>query len=215
MGRVRPRILIADEQTLVAQAYKGILEPEYEVVATVSDGHALLNETLRLHPQVVLLDISLSLLNGLDACLQLKHKLPDVKIIFVTMNADADLVADAFRRGASGYVPKTSGASELLSAIREVLSGRTYLSPAAAEDTIRALLAHQKPDGEDGDNLTDRQREVIQLLAEGKSMKEAAVILEMTPRTVAFHKYRIMKKLHLHNSAELVHYAMRHHIIAA
>jgi DNA-binding NarL/FixJ family response regulator len=215
MSRKRPQILIADDHRLVAEAYKGILEPENEVVGTVADGRALLREAFKLHPQLIIIDIAMPLLNGLDATLQIKHRMPDIKVIFVTMNDDPHLIAEAFRRGASAYLPKTSVASELLQAIREALNGRSYLSPSVAAETIHSFLRGDEENGAAGGALTDRQREVLQLLAEGKSMKEAANLLNMTVRTVAFHKYRIMKKLDLHNSAELVQYAVRNHIIAA
>jgi len=212
MGRRRARILIAEDHALVADGYVKILEPEYEVVGTVTDGHALLREIGNRHPNVVITDIAMPLLNGLDAAQQIKRKMPEVKVVFVTMNNDADLVAEAFRRGASAYLPKTSAVDELLQAIREVLNGRSYLSPAAAEGAIHSLLAHDRQ--KEREPLTDRQREVLQLLAEGQSMKQAASLLNTSDRTVAFHKYRIMKKLRLHNSAELIRYAMRNHIIS-
>jgi len=211
MGSRRARILIAEDHALVADGYVKILESEYEVVGTVTDGHALLQEIGNRHPNVVIIDIAMPLLNGLDAAQQIKRKMPEVKVVFVTMNNDADLVAEAFRRGASAYLPKTSAVEELLQAIREVLNGRSYLSPAAAEGAIHSLLTHDRQ--EECEPLTDRQREVLQLLAEGQSMKQVASLLNTTDRTVAFHKYRIMKKLRLHNSAELIRYAMRNHII--
>jgi len=213
MGRKQATILIADDHALVAEGYVKILEPDYEIVGTVADGQALLREVANHHPNIVILDIAMPLLNGLDAAQQVKRKMPDVKVVFVTMNNDEDLIAEAFRRGASGYLPKTATATELLQAIREVLNGRSYLSPASAEGTIRSLLTREKDGGKAPETLTDRQRQVLQLLAEGKSMKEAAALLNTTDRTVAFHKYRIMRKLRLHNSAELVQYAMRNHII--
>ncbi|HEX8814072.1 MAG TPA: response regulator transcription factor [Terriglobales bacterium] len=206
--------MIADDHQLVADAYKAILEPENEVLGVVVDGRALLRDAAKLQPQIVITDITMPLLNGLDAAQQLKHKMPGIKIVFVTMNQDSDLVAEAFRRGASAYLPKTSAGTELLQAIREVMNGRTYLSPLAAQGTIASLLRQDKTDGT-SEALTDRQREVIQLLAEGKSMKEAASLLNMTVRTVAFHKYRIMKKLALQNNSELIQYAIRNHMIAA
>jgi len=211
MGTKRARILIAEDHALVADGYVKILEPEYEVVGRVTDGHALLREIGNRHPNVVIIDIAMPLLNGLDAAQQIKRKMPDVKVVFVTMNDDADLAAEAFRRGASAYLPKTSAVEELLQAIHEVLNGRSYLSPAAAQGTLHSLLANDRE--KECEPLTDRQREVLQLLAEGQSMKEAANTLNMTDRTVAFHKYRIMKKLRLHSSADLVRYAMRKHII--
>ena len=214
ISRTRPKILIADDHVLIAEACAKLLEPQYEVVGTVADGQALLREVVSIHPDLVLIDIAMPLLNGLDAAQQIKHKLPDVKIIFVTMLQDVNVIAEAFRRGASGYLPKTAAAAELLQAIREVLNGRSYLSPSAA-GTVRSLLRRSEEPAGKGAALTDRQREVLQLLAEGKLMKQVASVLNMKGRTVAFHKYRIMEKLNLHNTAELVRYAIRNNIIGA
>jgi DNA-binding NarL/FixJ family response regulator len=210
MGRKRPRILIADDHTLVAEAYRGILEPENEVVGTAADGRALLQLIASLFPELIIVDLAMPLLNGLDAILQIKHKWPAIKIVVVTMNKDPQLIAETFRRGASAYLPKTSSPTEMLQAVREVLNGRSYLSPSAAKETIGSLLRQEPPESEE---LTDRQREVIQLLAEGKSMKEAAALMNTSIRTISFHKYRVMKKLRINSSAELVQYAMRNHII--
>jgi len=219
MGRNRARILIADDHTLVAEACKSLLDKEHDVVGTVGDGRALLRAAAELKPDLIVVDMGMPLLNGLDACVQIKKKMPMVKLIIVTMNDDSDLVAEAFRSGASAYLLKTCAAAELQTAVHEVLKGRSYLSPSITKDTIRSLLhlqaRVQPPSSTSTERLTDRQREVVQLLAEGKSMKEAANLLNMTARTVAFHKYRIMKVLHLKSSAELVQYAIRNHIIAA
>ncbi len=210
-----PRILIADDHTLVAEACKKLLDPEYEVVATVGDGRSLVRACAELKPHLVIVDVSMPILNGLDAAQQVKELLPSVKVVFLTMNHDADLAAEAFRRGASGYLLKTCAASELVIAVREVLRGKSYLSPMIAKDTVDFLLRQEKPLIEEGQRLTERQREVLQLLAEGKCMKEVASVLNLTARTVAFHKYRIMEVLHARNNAELVQYAIRHHMIAA
>src|SRR5437868_3708341 len=210
-----PRILIADDQTLVAEACKKILESEYEVVGTVSDGRSLVRAAAELRPHLIIVDVSMPLLNGLDAGQQIKELLPAIKLVFLTMNHDADLAAEAFRRGASGYLLKTCAASELTIAVREVLRGKSYLSPMIARDTVDFLLRQDKKLIEEGHKLTDRQREVLQLLAEGKCMKEVAGVLNVTPRTVAFHKYRIMEVLNARSNAELVQYAIRHHLIAA
>jgi DNA-binding NarL/FixJ family response regulator len=210
-----PRILIADDHTLVAEACRKLLEGEYEVVATVSDGRALVRAVAELRPHLVIVDVSMPLLNGLDAAQQAKELMPSVKVIFLTMNHDADLAAEAFRRGASGYLLKTCAASELAIAVREVLRGKSYLSPMIAKDTVDFLLRQDKKLIEEGQRLTERQREVLQLLAEGKCMKEVAAVLNLTTRTVAFHKYRIMEVLNVRSNAELVQYAIRNHLIAA
>lgn len=210
-----PRILIADDHTLVAEACRKLLETDYEVVATVSDGRALVRAVAETRPQLVIVDVSMPLLNGLDATQQIKELLPSVRVIFLTVNPDADLAAEAFRRGASGYLLKTCAASELSIAVREVLRGKSYLSPTIAKDTVDFLLRQDKKLIEEGQKLTERQREVLQLLAEGKCMKEVAAVLNVATRTVAFHKYRIMEVLNVRTNAELVQYAIRNHLIAA
>jgi DNA-binding NarL/FixJ family response regulator len=199
-----PKILIADDHTLVAEACRKLLEADYEVVATVGDGRALVRAVAELRPHLVIVDVAMPLLNGLDATQQIKELVPATRIIFLTVNQDADLAAEAFRRGASGYLLKTCAASELTIAVREVLRGKSYLSPAIAKDTVDFLLRQDKKLIEEGQRLTERQREVLQLLAEGKCMKEVAAVLNLTTRTVAFHKYRIMEVLNVRSNAELV-----------
>jgi len=210
-----PRILIADDHTLVAEACKKLLESDYEIVGTVGDGRSLVRAAAELRPHLIIVDVSMPLLNGLDAGQQIKELIPSVKLVYLTMNHDADLAAEAFRRGASGYLLKTCAASELAIAVREVLRGKSYLSPMIAKDTVDFLLRQDKALVEEGQRLTERQREVLQLLAEGKCMKEVASVLNVTTRTVAFHKYRIMEVLNVKNNAELVQYAIRQHLIAA
>jgi DNA-binding NarL/FixJ family response regulator len=215
MRRNLPRIVIADDHTLVAEACKKLLESEYEIVATVSDGRALVRAAAELKPHLIIVDVAMPLLNGLDAGQQVKELLPAVKLVFLTMNHDIDLAVEAFRRGASGYLLKTCAASELVIAVREVLRNKSYLSPMIAKDTVDFLLRQDKKLIDEEDRLTERQREVLQLLAEGKCMKEVAGVLNITTRTVAFHKYRIMEVLNAKSSAELVQYAMRNHLIPA
>jgi DNA-binding NarL/FixJ family response regulator len=211
----RPRIMIADDHAFVADACKKLLEPEYDVVATVGDGRALVRIAATLKPQVIIIDIGMPLLNGLDAGQQIKQILRSVKLVFLTMNTDPVLAAEAFRRGASAFLLKTCAASELSVAIREVLKGMSYLSPAIAKETVDFLLRQDKEFIDGGQRLTERQREVLQLLTEGKSMKEVAYALNVTTNTVAFHKYRIMEILNAKSNAELVQYAIRNHVIAA
>jgi len=211
----RPKIIVADDHTLVAEACKKLLEPEYDVVATVGDGRALIRMASTLKPQVIIIDVGMPLLNGLDAGKQIKRLLRSVKLVYVTMNQDADLAAEAFRCGASAYLLKQCAASELTLAVREVLKGKSYLSPAIAKDTVDFLLGQDLASVEEESQLTDRQREVLQLLAEGKSMKEVASVLNLTTRTVAFHKYRIMDVVHAHSNAELVRYAIKKHVLVA
>ena len=206
----RPRILMADDHLMLLDAFKALLEPEFDVVGTVTDGRALVEEFSRLHPDVVLLDVAMPLLNGLDAGRQLKAQRRSVKLIYLTMNPDPDLAGEALRLGASGYVLKSSAAQELKQAIQEALRGRSYITPLITRDVVGSLI-HQRSTRND---LTARQREVLQLLAEGKSMKEVAAILDLTPRTVAFHKYRMMEQLRLKTSAELVRFAVQQGVVA-
>ena len=205
----RPRILLADDHQMLLDAFKVMLEPEFDVVGAVTNGRALLEEFARLVPDVVVVDVAMPLLNGLDAGRQIKAQRRSVKLIFLTMNPDPDLAGEAFRLGASGYVLKLSAARELKQAIQEALSGRSYLTPLITKDVVGKLIDRRTWKRE----LTGRQREVLQLLAEGKSMKEAAAILDLTPRTVAFHKYRMMEQLHLKTTAELVKFAVRRGIV--
>lgn len=202
------RVLIADDHRLVAETCKSTIEPEFEVVGVVTDGRALLEAAKSLKPNIVLLDIGMPNLNGLDAGEQIKRKMPDVKLVFLTMNQGADVAADAFRRGASAYVLKQSAAEELLTALRKVSRGESYLSPLITRETVTHLLnANQGPVQEK--TITTRQSEILQLLAEGKSMKEVGGILNLATGTVAFHKYRMMQSLGLKTNAELLEYAIK------
>jgi len=205
------RVLLADDHTLLLGAFEKLLSDECEVVGQVSDGRALVAAAEQLKPDVIVLDISMPLLNGVEAARQIKQKLKTVKLVFLTMNEDADLAAEAFRAGASAYLLKRSATSELPLAIREVMQGRSYVTPLVTEGLVESLLQPEprKPAHE----LTPRQREVLQLLAEGRSMKEVASVLNLTPRTVAFHKYRMMDELKVKSTAELVQYAVKHHIV--
>jgi DNA-binding NarL/FixJ family response regulator len=205
----RPRILLADDHTMLLDAFRALLEPEFEVVGTATDGRMLIDEFSRLKPDIVVVDVGMPMLNGLDAGRQLKALQRSVKLIYLTMNPEPDLAREALRLGASGYVLKSSAASELKQAIHEALKGRSYITPLITQDVVGLLLEHPDRPHE----LTSRQREVLQLLAEGRSMKEVASILDVTPRTVAFHKYRMMEQLHLKTSAELVQYAVKHGIV--
>jgi DNA-binding NarL/FixJ family response regulator len=211
----RSRVLIADDHNLVAELCKRLLEKDFEVVGAVGDGRALVRAASDLKPDVIVLDIAMPVLNGLDAGRQVKKILPAVKLIFLTMNPEPDVAAEAFARGASGYLLKTCAAAEMVQAVREVLKGNTYLSKALSRDTIDSLRWQHKELVDEYERLTDRQREVLQLLAEGKVMKEIGGILHMTTRTVAYHKYRIMEVLGARSNAELVKYAVRNHMVAA
>jgi DNA-binding NarL/FixJ family response regulator len=214
MQGIRPRILIADDHTLIADLCKRMLEGEFEVVGTVGDGRALVRAAGVLEPDVIVVDVTMPVLNGIDAACQVKQELRAVKVIYLTMNPDPQIAAEAFRRGASGYLLKTCAASELVAAVRAVLQGRSYMSATLSRDDVTYLRRHPKKLVEEEDKLTERQREVLQLLAEGKVMKEVGAILNMTTRTVAFHKYRIMEALCVKSNAELVRYAVRNHMVA-
>jgi len=215
LDRDRPTVMIADDHTFVADACKKLLEPEFDVVGTVGDGRALVRIAATLKPQVILVDIAMPLLNGLDAGYQVKQLLDSVKLVFLTMNMDPALAAEAFRRGASGYLLKTSSASELIVAIRQVLNGRSYLSPAIAKEAVDFLLHQDKESIEQEDPLTERQREVLQLLTEGKTMKQVGCLLNVSTSTVAFHKIRIKQVLHARTDADLVQHAIKTHLIPA
>jgi DNA-binding NarL/FixJ family response regulator len=207
-----PRILIADDHALVLEAIRKLLEPQCEVVATVTDGRALVESAVMLKPDVVLIDIAMPLLNGLEAVRQIKAKMPAVKLICLTMNEDSEVGAEAMRAGASGYLLKKSAASELFHAIQEVLRGRSYITPEIARGMQETFIRDPRH-GSRRTVLTSRQREVTQLLAEGKSLKEAANVLNVTPRTVAFHKYQIMAEMKLKSTADLVRFAIKNGIV--
>jgi DNA-binding NarL/FixJ family response regulator len=212
MAMKRPRVLLADDHRMLREAFAGLLEPHCEVVGQAGDGRALLEAAQRLRPDVVVLDIGMPLLNGLDAARMLRRSLPDVKVIFLTVSEDPDVAAEAFRAGASGYLLKNSAASELLLAVDEALQGRTYVTPLAARGLVEAAL---HPDSKSSKETTSpRQREVLQLLAEGYTMKEIASILKITARTVAFHKYSLMRGLGIKSSAELVQFAVKQRVVS-
>ena len=207
----KPRLLIADDHTLLAEACKSFLEPEFEVVGIVDNGRALLRLATELKPDVVIVDIGMPQLNGLDAGDQIKHLLPATKLVFLTMNLSPEVAAEAFRRGASAYVVKSSAASELVRAIRRTLRSESYLSPDITRETVDFLLRSRTSYSEEK-RITPRQSEVLQLLAEGMSMKEIANTLNLKPGTVAFHKYKMMETLGVKSNAELLQYAIRHHL---
>jgi DNA-binding NarL/FixJ family response regulator len=209
----RPRVLLADDHQMLRDALKKVLEPSCEVVGSVGDGRALLQAATKLQPDVIVLDIAMPSLNGLDAARQLSRTMPKVKLIFMTMNEDPDLVGEAFRAGASGFLLKRAAAFELTEAIDKVMKGGSYITPSAAEGQTNISL--REPKARDHVAVpTPRQREVIQLLAEGRSMKEAADVLKITKRTIAAHKYAVMELLQLKTNAELVQYAIKHRIIS-
>ena len=210
----RSRVLIADDHSMVIDGLRALLEPEYEVVGAVNDGRAVLPEVRRLRPDVVIIDISMPLLNGLDCARQLRDAGCTAKILILTMHPDATLAQEALAAGASGYVLKSSPGSELKAALGDVLRGRIYLSPAVTRDMDEVMGRMTSIHQDVWARLTPRQREVLQLLAEGKSHKEVANVLNISVKTAEYHKYAILDKLGLKTNAELVQYAIRHGIIA-
>ena len=209
----RPGVLLADDHTLVVEAFKRLLEPEFDVVGTVSDGRTLLSVAPQSKPDVIVLDIGMPLLSGMEAGTELKRILPRTKLIVLTMNEDPDIAREAVRHWASGYLLKKSAGSELITAIREALRGRSYITPRVALRLQDEFVRDPRPDHKK--ELTPRQRQVLRLLAEGRTMKEVAETLHVTPRTVAFHKYRIMEDFGLKTNSDLVKFAIREKVISA
>ncbi|MHC4844049.1 MAG: response regulator [Planctomycetota bacterium] len=207
-------VILADDHKIILEGLKNLLDEEFEVLGQAEDGRQLLENAQKLHPDVVVVDISMPLLNGIDAVKQLKKTQPDIKVVFLTMHNDAMYAKEAFDAGASGFVLKHSAPSELMTAIHEALKGNTYISPTITEELMH--LYKDKTDIIDNTfgKLTQRQREVLQLLAEGKSAKEIAKILHVSTRTAEFHKYNMMEQLGLKTTAELVQFAIKHGIIS-
>jgi DNA-binding NarL/FixJ family response regulator len=207
----RPRVLLADDHGLLLDAFEKLLEPHCEVVGKVGDGRTLLAAASELEPDVVVLDITMPQLNGLDAGRHLKRTQPDIKLVFLTVHEDPDLAEECMRLGASGYLIKGSAASELFEAIRCAMEGQTYVTPLPTRPTDD-FTADAPADTQSG-GLTPRQLEVVALLVEGLSMKEAGQRLGVTPRTIAFHKYRVMNEHGLNSSAELIQFAIKRGIV--
>lgn len=209
----RPRVLLADDHRMMAEGLKSLLTPEFELVEVVEDGRALVEATRRTRPDVIVADISMPHLNGIDALVQLKQFDPKVHLVFLTMHTEAAYARRALEAGASGYVLKHSAPDELVAAIRAALSGKVYLTPALTGDLLNLLRGGPEQPDEPVSSLTPRQREILQLLAEGRSAKEIGATLGVSARTVEFHKYQMMERLGLRTSAELVHFAIKHGIV--
>jgi DNA-binding NarL/FixJ family response regulator len=205
----KPRILLADDHRIVLEGLRGLLEPEFEIVGAVEDGRTLVAEAKRLRPDLVVADISMLALNGIDAARQIKKLDARIRVVFLTMHADAGYAASAFEAGASGFVLKHSAPQELITAIRDAMRGRTYITPIIAGDLIDSYQQGRRDPEELKVVLSPRQREILQLHASGKSAKEMATILNISTRTVEFHKYRMMEQLNIKTSAELVQYAVK------
>jgi DNA-binding NarL/FixJ family response regulator len=211
--RQKARLLIADDHTLVAEACKNLLEPEFQVLAIVKNGRELLEVVRELKPDLVIIDVGMPQLNGLDAGEQVKQMLPSCKLVYLTMNMAPSVAAEAFRRGASGYVVKSAAAEELITAVRKALRSESFLSPLITKDIVEFLLQNRES-LDSKKRLTRRQSEILQLLAEGMTMKEIASTLNVKPGTVAFHKYNLMQTLGLKNNVDLLHYALKNHLIS-
>jgi DNA-binding NarL/FixJ family response regulator len=213
----KPRVLLADDHSMVLAGLLKLVETEAEVVGTVEDGRALVAAAQALRPDIILLDISMPLLNGLDAARQLTKLVPESKLIFLTMHATAAYAREAFKAGASGYLIKRSAASELKQALQAVLKGQHYLTPLITKDLLEEALhpvvaeqGRKRPVA----TLTPRQREVLQLIAEGKGTKDIATLLNVSVKTVEFHKSRMMDDLDLHSTADLIKYAIAEGLVA-
>lgn len=205
---------MADDHKIVIEGLKGLLEPEFELVGAVEDGRDLISQAAALRPDVIVVDISMPRLNGIEAVRQIKKSDRTVKVVFLTMHADASYAASAFDAGASGFVLKHAASSELITAIKEAIQGRTYVTPLIAGDLIRSYRDGGSSATPLQADLSSRQREILQLLAEGKSAKEIGAALRISARIVEFHKYRIMEQLNIKTSAELVQYAMKHGVVS-
>ena len=206
----KPRVLLADDHRIVTEGLKGILAAEFELVGTVEDGRAMLAAARTLRPDVIVADISMPQMNGIDALAHLKRDNPDVRVVFLTMHRDAAYARRALEAGASGFVLKHSAPAELVLAVRAALQGRTFITPDLAAEVFRTA---KDKDADPLAALTPRQREILQLLAEGKSAKEIAAGLGLSARTVEFHKYTLMDALGMENSAELIRFGIRHGLV--
>ena len=210
----KPRVLLADDHKIVIEGLMSLLVGEFEVVGSVEDGRALVEKASTLCPDVIVADISMPQLNGIEAARQIKKIDKNIKIVFLTMHQDATYAADAFEAGASGFVLKHSASSDLIRAIHEAIKGRTYVSPLIAGDLIHTYQEGRSLEKNLFKKISPRQREILQLLAEGKSAKEIASILNISTKTVEFHKYRMMETLNIKTNAELLRYAIKHGIIS-
>ncbi len=208
------RILLADDHKIILEGLRNLLEPEFELVGTVEDGRALLDAAKDLHPDIIVADISMPMLNGIEAVRKIKKISPDVKVVFLTMHPDVSYASEAFEAGANGYVLKHSAPEELIRAIHEVINGKTYITPMIAGELLESYKNGSHKRNNALTQLSPRQREVLQLLAEGKVAKEVAGILCISTRTVEFHKYKMMNTLGLKSSAELVQFAVKHGIVS-
>ena len=211
---MKAKVVLADDHTIVTEGLRALLAPEFQIVAAVDNGRAAIRAVRDFNPAVIVLDISMPLLNGIDTAREIRQFDPKIKIVFLTMHSDLAYVHEAFGAGASAYVIKHSASLDLRLAIQRALLGRTYITPGVTENDVDALLAGSRRAKKSSGQLTSRQREVLQLLAEGLSAKKAAAILNLSSRTVEFHKYRLMQQLNLRTTAQLTQFAIKHKIIS-
>jgi DNA-binding NarL/FixJ family response regulator len=209
----RPRVLLADDHRVVAEGLKHVLAEDFELVGIVEDGRALVTAAKKLQPDVVVADISMPHLNGIDAMALLKKDNADIKVVFLTMHQDPAYARRALDAGAAGFVVKHSASAELVMAVHAALKGQTFITPALASQVFRQVQRGSEETNDPALSLTPRQREILQLVAEGRSAKEIAATLAISSRTVEFHKYQIMEAHGLHSSAELIHFAIKHGIV--
>jgi DNA-binding NarL/FixJ family response regulator len=205
----KPRLLIADDHKIFAEGLKRLLNADFDIDGVVADGRELVAAAEKLRPDVMVVDISMPMLNGIEAVRQIKKVYPEIKVVFLTMHPDVAYAASAFKAGASGYVLKHSAPDELITAIREGLKGRTYVTPLIAGKLLHSYESGSHSEVDKVLSLTSRQREVLQLLAEGRSAKEIAAILNISTKTVEYHKYRMMEDLGIKTAAELTRYAVK------
>jgi DNA-binding NarL/FixJ family response regulator len=209
----RPRVLLADDHTLMLDGIRSMLADKVDLVGTAKDGRSLLASALDLKPDIVLLDISMPLLNGVDAARQIRKELPTTRIVFLTMHAERDYVVEAFKAGAHGFLLKWSAQEELVAAIRQVMAGHTYITPLIPKTVLESLRSSPRRELKPSGDLSAREREVLQLVAEGRAAKEIAGILHVSVKTAEYHKYRLMRKLGLHSTAELTRYAVQRGLV--
>jgi len=210
----RPRVLLADDHRVVSEGLKRLLADDFELVGMVEDGRALVAAAKKLQPDVIVADISMPHLNGIDAMAQLKKDNARIKVVFLTMHQEPAYARRALEAGAAGFVLKHSAPAELVMAIHAALKGQTFITPALAGDVLRQAQHEARETNDGGPLLTPRQREILQLLAEGRSAKEIAAMLAISARTVEFHKYQMMEAHGLHSNAELIHFAIKHGIVS-
>jgi DNA-binding NarL/FixJ family response regulator len=211
---VRPRILLADDHRIFVEGLRSMLAADFDLLAIAEDGHAMIEIARILRPDLIVADVAMPRLNGIEAFLQLRAEMPSIKVVFLTMHEEVVFARRALEAGAMGYVLKHAAFAELMAAMRTALAGNIYIAPTLTADVLRALRERPQGGGKPAALLTPRQREILQLLVEGRSAKEIAKSLYISARTVEFHKYQMMETLELHNNTELVLFAIKNHLVA-